>query len=268
MCIYCHWLLCFVFETVREEVVYLPAFWHIWNLIAALVIVFGRCVSLFTCRFCTVVSCQAGRCIHQIVIMGISWDNVNNGSLLVKVLSGLKSFVVCLSTYSGGARHALSDNDCIMGIRVFWQSQRQSPHGPGQSPSGNFQSHQPHHFLNPALRVNNGMTLDMDTASQGFANRVRRVPNSIFPPSSTGNLEEDGLNNPGGKYSVPGGGGGHPPDRNGGSGFIMRQLYLKLTVLESRGGCGDRPRAFQFLRHGLLPPYFRPLVELLGKREA
>ena len=88
-----------------------------------------------------------------------------------------------------------------MGIRVFWQSQRQSPHGPGQSPSGNFQSHQPHHFLNPALRVNNGMTLDMDTASQGFANRVRRVPNSIFPPSSTGNLEEDGLNNPGGQYS-------------------------------------------------------------------
>ena len=117
-----------------------------------------------------------------------------------------------------------------MGIRVFWQSQRQSPHGPGESPSGNFQSHQPHHFLNPALRVNNGMTLDMDTASQGFANRVRRVPNSTFPPSSTGNLEEDGLNNPGGKYSVPGGGGGHPPDRNGGSGFIMRQLYFKLTV--------------------------------------
>jgi hypothetical protein len=117
-----------------------------------------------------------------------------------------------------------------MGIRVFWQSQRQSPHGPGQSPSGNFQSHQPHHFLNPALLVNNGMALDMDTESQGFANRVRRVPNSIFPPSSTGNLEEDGLNNPGGKYSVPGGGGGHPPDRNGGSGFIMRQLYFKLTV--------------------------------------
>ena len=70
-------------------------FWHIWNLIAALVIVFGRFVSLFTCRFCTVVSCQAGRCIHQIVIMGMSWNNVNNGSLLLKVLSGLKSFVVC-----------------------------------------------------------------------------------------------------------------------------------------------------------------------------
>ena len=85
------------------------------------------------------------------------------------------------------------------------------------SPSGNFQSHQPHHFLNPALRVNNGMTLDMDTASQGFANRVRRVPYNTFPPSSTGNLDEDGRNNPGGKYSVPGGGGGHPPDRNGGS---------------------------------------------------
>ncbi len=95
VCIYCHWLFCFVFETVREEVVYLSAFWHIWNLIAALVIVFGRFVSLFTCRFCTVVSCQAGRCIHQIVIMGMSWDNVNNDSLVLKVLSGLKSFVVC-----------------------------------------------------------------------------------------------------------------------------------------------------------------------------
>ena len=93
-----------------------------------------------------------------------------------------------------------------MDIRVFWESQCQSLHGQGKSPSGIFQSHQPHHFLNPALRVNNGMTLDMDTESQGFANRVRRVPNSTIPPSSTGNLEEGGLNNPGGKYSVPGGG--------------------------------------------------------------
>ena len=62
--------------------------------------------------------------------------------------------------------------------------------------------------MNPALRVNNDMTLDMDTESQGFANRVRRVPYNTFPPSSTGNLDEDGRNNPGGKYSVPGGGGG------------------------------------------------------------
>ena len=104
-----------------------------------------------------------------------------------------------------------------------FQSQRQSPHGPGESPSGNFQSHQPHHFLNPALRVNNGMTLDMDMASQGFANRVRRVPNSTFPPSSTGNLEEDGLNNPGGKYSVPGGGCGPS---------IACLLVMVLVILE------------------------------------
>ena len=80
--------------------------------------------------------------------------------------------------------------------------------GTPQSSTGLFQSHRSHHFLNPAHRVNNGMTLDMDTESQGFANRVRRVPYNTFPPSSTGNLEEDGLNNPGGKYSVPGGGGG------------------------------------------------------------
>ena len=72
----------------------------------------------------------------------------------------------------------------------------------GRAISGNFQSHRSHSILKPALRVNNGMALDLDSESQGFANRVRRVPNGILPPSSTGNLEKDGLKNPGGTHSV------------------------------------------------------------------
>ena len=72
----------------------------------------------------------------------------------------------------------------------------------GRATSGNFQSHRSHSTLKPALRVNNGMALDLDSESQGFANRVRRVPNGILPPSSTGNLEKDGLKNPGGTHSV------------------------------------------------------------------
>jgi hypothetical protein len=67
----------------------------------------------------------------------------------------------------------------------------------GRATSGKFQSHRSHSILKPALRANNGMALDLDSESQGFANRVRRVPNGILPPSSTGNLEKDGLKNPG-----------------------------------------------------------------------
>jgi len=84
------------------------------------------------------------------------------------------------------------------------QAQYHSFHAQGQSPTKNFQSHlnlrsenvQPHHpphYLNPALRVNNGMNLETDIESQGFANRERRVADGTFPPSSTGNVEDGGI---------------------------------------------------------------------------
>ena len=88
----------------------------------------------------------------------------------------------------------------------FMHAQGQSPTKNVQSHlnlrSENVQSHHPPHYLNPAHRVNNGMNLETDIESQGFANRERRVADGTFPPSSTGNVEDGGIQRTQVRYSA------------------------------------------------------------------
>jgi hypothetical protein len=130
---------------------------------------------------------------------------------------------------SSGTLPNLSDHgntgDAIMGGICF---QNHSSHEQGHSPSESFRPVQSHDYPDPSLRSNIGATFGpyLQQVNQGFANRERRVADSTFPPSSTGNSEGEGRNIPGGGYSVPDGhrsmgedsGGSNPPGRNGGGG--------------------------------------------------
>ena len=67
-----------------------------------------------------------------------------------------------------------------------------------------------------SFRINNGMILDMDTESQEFANRERRVADGTFPPSSTGHIEDGGTQQTQGeRYPLSD---GYKPMNNGGGG--------------------------------------------------
>ena len=46
------------------------------------------------------------------------------------------------------------------------------------------------------------MNLETDIESQGFANRERRVADGTFPPSSTGNVEDGGIQRTQVRYSA------------------------------------------------------------------
>jgi hypothetical protein len=64
VCIYCHWLFCFVFETVREEVVYLSAFLAYLELDCC----FGHCVRAFCLSiYMSILHCcpLPGRAMHS-----------------------------------------------------------------------------------------------------------------------------------------------------------------------------------------------------------